>query len=119
MEPASTNPYQPPRDPAAESHTQGEAKRLSPGTVLLHAAFGAGCLGYLLGSVITFAPGSGLFWFVTTAILAAAGCLVPRKAYQWAAVIVIVLSLRTAWHEHQNGVRWREKHEHLRGSAPR
>jgi hypothetical protein len=115
MEPASSDPYQTPKEPGLPP----ERPPHKLGNGLLRAFFGFGCVGYLLGEFVTFAPGGGTYWFITTAILSAIGCFIPRMSYRLAAVLFLVLSLLGARDEHLRGVRSRAAREHARELAPR
>ena len=84
---------------------------------LLRSLFWFGCIGFALGQVVTFAPGSGTPWFIATAILAAAGLLVQSLPYRLAAVIVATLSILSARQEYESGIRYQKAREHSRQLA--
>jgi hypothetical protein len=62
----------------------------------------------LLGSVITFVPGTELGWFGVAAAAALAGLLSPTRRLQVVAVILAVALAGLAWDGYVRGRQYRE-----------
>ena len=51
----------------------------------------------IMGSVVSFYPGSESFWFVATAVLMAPGILIPKPTYRTVAAIGVATCLWSAY----------------------
>ena len=62
----------------------------------------------IIGSAITFYPGSECFWFVTTALLMTPGILIPKPAYRTIAAIGVALCLLYAYSGYERGIKYQK-----------
>lgn len=71
------------------------------------AAFWLGVTWLMLGSIVTFIPGTELKWFVTAAVMLVGGLLIPRWPYRIAALLLIAYCITAAIASRDNGLKYR------------
>ena len=77
---------------------------------LLLLSFGLGLLGLILGSLITFIPGTGSeYWFVVSGLLMLGGLLLRNWPLRITAMLLIFYSGQIAVGEHQHGIKYQKK----------
>ena len=74
---------------------------------LLRFSFTAGVVLGLLGSVISFAPGAEVWWFLTVAVLSVSGFFIPKLMFRIAAALMLVIALAAAIDGCRRGIAYR------------
>jgi len=72
-------------------------------------AFGFGVLFLLLGSVITFVPGTAQGWFTVTAVLLLGGFFIPRWPFRVASVVLVAVCVWTVIDGYRSGIKYRQR----------
>jgi hypothetical protein len=81
------------------------------------AFFWTGVLWLVLGTVITFVPGSEVFWFAIATLLLASGFFVQQRRYHLFALVLIVVSSAMAIDGHMRIMEERRHSKLERASA--
>jgi hypothetical protein len=102
------NPYKAPSDEILDGVQQVFPSRLRMAS-LAKLSFWFGLTLAIIGSAITFYPGSECFWFVTTAFLMAPGILIPKPVYRTVAAIGVTLCLLYAYSGYQRGIKYQQR----------
>ncbi len=70
--------------------------------------FGLGVILGVLGSFVSFVPGSEVGWFAITAVFLASGLFVPRYSTRIVAFIFLVLCLIAVYNGYHRGLEYQE-----------
>ena len=73
---------------------------------LAKLSFWFGLVLAILGSAITFYPGSECYWFVATGFLLAPGIFVPKQAYRIVAIVACAICLLYAYSGYHRGINY-------------
>lgn len=75
---------------------------------LLVTTFWFGAVWLMLGSMVSFVPGSEVGWFALAGILLAAGLFIPRWPYRIVAASLIVVCVLAMLTGHNQGMKYRQ-----------
>lgn len=89
---------------ASQTATPSTAQTLR---VIGLAAFWLGVIWLMLGSIVTFVPGTETKWFASAAVMLMGGFLVPRWPYRIAAFLLVAYCVTAAIASRDNGLKYR------------